>query len=103
MAQTIAKYTVTPRPDASVPAEERLVLSDLMASRAQTYGMLARLFRIEVDYPTMREMQGLRFPVATGNDLVNLGYRQLYDFLKTAWEESVTWPSITCAASSGTA
>ena len=90
MAQTIAKDTVTPRPDASVPAEERLVLSDLMASRAQTYGMLARLFRIEVDYPTMREMQGLRFPVATGNDLVNLGYRQLYDFLKTAWEESVT-------------
>ena len=90
MAQTIAKDTVTPRPDASMPAEERLVLSDLMASRAQTYGMLARLFRIEVDYPTMREMQGLRFPVATGNDLVNLGYRQLYDFLKTAWEESVT-------------
>lgn len=81
---------VTARPDAGVPAEEKLVLSDLMASRAQTYGMLARLFRVEVDLPAIRELQGMRFPVATGNDLVNLGYRQLYDYLKGAWEDSVT-------------
>lgn len=80
---------VTARPDAR-ENDEKLVLSDLMASRAQTYGMLARLFRVEVDLPTIRELQGMRFPVATGNDLVNLGYRQLYDYLKGAWEDSVT-------------
>ena len=29
--------------------------------------MLARLFREEVDLPTLRELQKMRFPQATGN------------------------------------
>lgn len=90
MTQSSTAEMVTARPDATATREEKLVLSDLMASRAQTYGMLARLFRIEVDLPAIRELQSMRFPAATGNDLVNLGYRQLYDYLKTAWEDSVT-------------
>lgn len=89
-ATASANDVVTARPDAGTPPEEQLVLSDLMNSRAQAYGMLARLFRVEVDLPVIRELQGMRFPVATGNDLVNLGYRQLYDYLKGAWEDSVT-------------
>ena len=69
---------------------EALVLSDLMESRARVYGMLARLFRKEVKIEDIRELQGMRFPVATGNELVDLGYRQLFDYLKRAWDESET-------------
>lgn len=65
-------------------------LHDLMVDRARTYGMLARLFRIEVDRETLRELQGMRFPTATGSAAVDDGYRMLFDYLKTAWEDSIT-------------
>ncbi|WP_462134633.1 TorD/DmsD family molecular chaperone, partial [Slackia piriformis] len=58
--------------------------------RAHTYGMLARLFRIEVDQETLRELQGMRFPTATGSAAVDDGYRMLFNYLKTAWEDSIT-------------
>jgi TorA maturation chaperone TorD len=31
----------------------------------------------------------MRFPTATGNDLVDAGYRQLYTYLRGAWEDSI--------------
>ena len=61
-----------------------------MTRRAQTYGMLARLFREEVDLEPLRELQGMRFPAATGSPKVDEGYHQLFDYLKGAWEDSVT-------------
>jgi TorA maturation chaperone TorD len=64
-------------------------IADLMNMRARTYGMLARLFRVEVDKETLDEMRGMRFPTATGNDLVDAGYRQLYTYLRGAWEDSI--------------
>lgn len=78
-------------------AEETLVeqgaeeasLTELMEMRARTYGMLARLFRKEVDRDALTELQGMRFPTATGNELVDTGYRMLYDYLKLAWDDSV--------------
>ena len=69
---------------------EEVTLVDLMNRRAQTYGMLARLFREEVDLETLRELQGMRFPAATGSPKVDEGYHQLFDYLKGAWEDSVT-------------
>ena len=69
---------------------EEVNLVDLMNRRAQTYGMLARLFREEVDLETLRELQGMRFPAATGSPKVDEGYHQLFDSLKGAWEDSVT-------------
>lgn len=90
MAQASTAEPTLEHMSADSPKDDQEVLSDLMASRAQTYGMLSRLFRVEVDLPTIRELQGMHFPVATGNDLVNLGYSQLYDYLKDAWEDSVT-------------
>ncbi|MCI8468472.1 MAG: molecular chaperone TorD family protein [Eggerthellaceae bacterium] len=65
-------------------------LASLMDERARTYGMLARLFRVEVDLDTLRELQAMRFPTATGNAAADEGYHQLYDYLRTAWEDSVT-------------
>ena len=65
-------------------------LVELMNARARSYGMLARLFREEVDLPTLRELQQMRFPQATGNAAADEGYHQLYDYLKRAWDDSVT-------------
>lgn len=65
-------------------------LISLMDMRACTYGMLARLFRVEVDAEVLEELQGMRFPVATGNTLVDQGYHDMYVYLKGAWEDSIT-------------
>ena len=43
-------------------ASEDVNLVELMNARARSYGMLARLFREEVDLPTLRELQKMRFP-----------------------------------------
>ena len=73
-----------------VTAPEDVNLVELMNARARSYGMLARLFREEVDLPTLRELQKMRFPQATGNAAADEGYHQLYDYLKRAWDDSVT-------------
>lgn len=73
-----------------VAAPEEVNLVELMNTRARSYGMLARLFREEVDLPTLRELQQMRFPQATGNAAADEGYHQLYDYLKRAWDDSVT-------------
>lgn len=70
--------------------EQPMELIDLMTMRAQTYGMLARLFRVEADADTLRELRGMRFPTATGNATVDAGYRGIFDYLKGAWADSVT-------------
>lgn len=62
----------------------------LMDSRARTYGLMARLFREEVDKAEIDELQAMRFPTATGNAKVDEGYRKLYEYLRTAWDDSVT-------------
>lgn len=64
-------------------------LADLMNARARTYGLLSRLYRIEVDKDTLFQLRGMKFPTATGNELCDKGYRQLFDYLRTAWEDSV--------------
>ncbi len=69
---------------------ENVDIKALMEKRAQGYGMLARLFREEVDLETLRELQGMRFPTATGNAKVDEGYHQLFEYLKRAWDDSVT-------------
>ena len=74
-------------------------LSELMMSRAQMYGMLARLYRVEVDKPVLRELQGMRFPAATGNAKADEGYHLLFDYLKGAWEDSITELAIDYARS----
>lgn len=71
-------------------SEESVDLIALMNMRARTYGMLARLFREEVDQETLKELQRMRFPLATGNSEVDEGYHFLYDYLKRAWDDSVT-------------
>lgn len=63
---------------------------DLFESRAKMYGLLASIYRIEVDKEQLKELQAMKFPIATGNDSIDEGYRDLYDYLKLAWDGSIT-------------
>ena len=49
--------------------------------RAATYGLLARLFRVEVDEGLLKELKALRFPARTGNALMDEGYRAIGTYL----------------------
>ncbi len=71
-------------------AEEEVDLVALMDGRARTYGLMARLFLKEVDKDVLTELQGMRFPAATGNARVDEGYHMLYDYLRTSWDDSIT-------------
>ena len=50
---------------------EEMDLAALMDGRARTYGLMARLFLKEVDKAALTELQGMRFPAATGNAKVD--------------------------------
>lgn len=65
-------------------------LTSLMRERANTYGLLARLYREEVDEAEINELRRMKFPTATGSADVDEGYRMLYDYLKTAWGDTPT-------------
>lgn len=81
---------MAPEAASAAAAEETQDVAALMDSRAQLYGMLARLFREEIDLDTLRELQGMRFPASTGNAAVDEGYHQLFEYLRRAWDDSVT-------------
>ncbi len=49
--------------------------------RAATYGLLARLYRVEVDDGLLKELRGMRMPAKTGNARMDEGYRALGKFL----------------------
>lgn len=78
------------RVNAAAGAEEGVDLAALMDERVRMYGLMARLFRVEVDKETLSELQGMRFPQATGSATVDEGYHLLYDYLRTAWDDSIT-------------
>ncbi len=77
-----------------MPSSNEVDLISLMQARASTYGMLARLYRKEIDEQTLDELQSMRFPTATGNDKIDAGYRLLYDYLRVAWDDSLLELSI---------
>ena len=64
-------------------------LAKLMESRVSMYSMLAQLFQKEVSTEQLHELQRMNFPTGTGNTLVDEGYRDMYDYLKLAWDQSV--------------
>ena len=60
-----------------------------MTRRARTYGLLARIFRVEVDGKFLEELRHLKFPTSTGNEHVDYGYRIMYNYLKGTWEDTL--------------
>ena len=65
-------------------------LAVLCDRRAATYGLLARLFRVEVDQPLLDELHARRYPTGTGDDDIDEGYRLIATYLSNADERSVT-------------
>ena len=66
----------------------------LLEQRASTYGMIARLYRTEIDEELLWEMHGMLYPTATGNADVDEGYRLIATFLSNLWSDSLTQLSI---------
>lgn len=67
--------------------------ADLIAvcrQRPATYGLLARLFRVEIDRAFLDELSSLHYPAATGNALLDDGYRRIARFVGGAWEGTLT-------------
>lgn len=57
--------------------------------RVNTYSMLARLYAREVDQAYLDKLRAARWPVATGNEDADEGYRLLASYLSNTWEGSV--------------
>ena len=85
--------TDTAAPVAPVaPAEdvaEGSELVDFMVRRARTYGLLARIFRVEVDQAFLDDLRRLKFPISTGNEHTDYGYRTMFNYLKGTWEDTL--------------
>ena len=76
-------------PDQTEEVAEGRELVDFMTRRARTYGLLARIFRVEVDGKFLEELRHLKFPTSTGNEHVDYGYRTMYNYLKGTWEDAL--------------
>ena len=76
-------------PDQTEEVAEGRELVDFMTRRARTHGLLARIFRVEVDGKFLEELRHLRFPTSTGNEHVDYGYRTMYNYLKGTWEDTL--------------
>ena len=76
-------------PDQTEEVAEGRELVDFMTRRARTYGLLARIFRVEFDGKFLEELRHLRFPTSTGNEHVDYGYRTMYNYLKGTWEDTL--------------
>lgn len=80
---------------AQTDTEERAALSDeqlieLFDSRASMYGLLAAVFRHELDADQIAEIKRMKFPRGTGNATLDQGFQDMYDYLRHSWDASVT-------------
>lgn len=84
------------QPAADEPTDEEMTeeLIALIEQRAATYGMIARLYRSEVDQALLDKMHGMLFPAATGDENVDCGYRLIATYLSNLWSDSVTELSV---------
>ena len=64
-------------------------LASAMDGRADTYGLLSRLFRVEVDGPLLTQLRGMKFPENTGNAHVDAGYELMHRYLSNVWEPAL--------------
>lgn len=77
-------------PQAARATFENIDMATLFASRANMYGLLAGLFREELTYEQICELRRMQFPTGTGNESMDRGFRELFEYLSGAWQGSVT-------------
>ncbi len=62
----------------------------LFDARASMYGLMSGLFREELDWERIQQLKAMQFPTGTGNESIDQGFKDMFDYLKTAWQGSVT-------------
>ena len=73
--------------------EQELTLEDMADAfevRAQTYGFLSRLLTKEVDEDLLAELTSMRYPVESGNALMDDGYYHMAKYLSNEWVDPLT-------------
>ena len=69
--------------------EELASLAEGCRQRANTYALLARVYRVEVDDEFLQRLQAARYAAKTGNDEVDRGYRMVVQALSGTWEHTL--------------
>lgn len=75
--------------EAAVAGEEFEVIANLCDKRVATYGLLARVYRTEVDQVLIDELKQMRFPAHSDNESMDEGYRLIVGYLSSLWENSL--------------
>lgn len=65
-------------------------LEPVIKQRADTYALVSRLFRVEIDQEALDGLRAMCFPAETGNEKVDQGYKLIVSYLNTLWENSLT-------------
>lgn len=79
----------TPQVETTAEETSFAELARLNTQRAATYGMLARLYRNEIDEAFLEELRGMRYPLNTGNENTDEGYHRIARFLSNVWANSL--------------
>lgn len=90
MTEEITEIVEETEVDEPMDEETKQALISITEQRSATYGLLSRLYRVEVDEEFLKEMKGMRFPAATGNSQVDEGYRLIATFLSNIWGNTIT-------------
>ena len=80
----------TEKTEAEQAAEQTETLARAFENRAAVYGLISRLFRVEIDQAFLDELRAKKFPAATGNENVNKGYRLIARALSKVRERTLT-------------
>lgn len=67
--------------------DDRATMVDLSERRENMYGLLSRLYRVEVDPELYGNLCGAAFPTGTGNDDVDAGYRLVATYCATQHDD----------------
>ena len=70
-------------------AQDRATLIDLCKRREEMYGLLSRLYRVEVDQELYDSLCAAAFPTGTGNDDVDEGYRYIALYCASYHEDAL--------------
>ena len=62
----------------------------VLKGRISTYGLLSRLFRVEVDQELYDTLRTMKFPSNTGEDDVDAGYAMIFDYLEQPHQDVLT-------------
>lgn len=68
---------------------ETINLSDLISSRAETYGLLSRLYRVEVDQPLLDQIKRSNFHIDIDNQDIVDGYALWRKFQQEIHDETL--------------